>query len=385
MGLTAAALLLYLSHMATNPTTQRITAIRKKLMALNVDTFMVSVDANRHYLSGFHAEDGQFDETAGVLLITADALLLATDPRYFEVARREAPDFEVVCYRKGLIKALPEMLQRLGIHRLGFESRRMSHQQVLEMTAQIEAAQLNIELVPLENLVEPLRAVKSEDEVEKTRKALAIAEDAFEALRPRIRPGITEKALAWELEKEIRSRGAEALSFPSIVAAGSNSALPHAVPTDRPVRAGEPLLFDWGARLDGYCSDTSRTVVIGTPDERFRPTFDAVLSAMEKAIAVIKPGVNGKDVDAVAREHIKQAGYDGLFTHSLGHGTGLMVHEGPRLSHLKDEVLAVGMIVTVEPGIYLSEWGGVRLENQVVVRPDGVEVLNRTDPSLWRV
>jgi Xaa-Pro aminopeptidase len=385
LALTAAAFLLYLGQMITAPITQRIAAVRQKLIALEVDTFMVSIDANRHYLSGFHAEDGQFDETAGVLLITADALLLATDPRYVEAARREAPDFEVVCYRKGLIKALPEILKRLETRRLGFESRRLSHQQALQMASQIGEGQLNIELVPLENLVEPIRAVKSEDEVDKTRKALAIAEDAFEAVRPRIRPGITEKALAWELEKEIRSHGAEALSFPSIVAAGPNSALPHAVPTDRPVEAGAPLLFDWGARLDGYCSDTSRTVVVGTPDERFRPIFEAVLTAMQKAIAVIKPGVNGKDVDAVAREHIKQAGYDGLFTHSLGHGTGLMVHEGPRLSHLKDEVLAAGMIVTVEPGIYLSEWGGVRLENQVVVRADGAEVLNRTDPGLWRV
>lgn len=385
LALTAAGLLLYLVHMTTDPITQRITAVRQKLIEIEVDTLMVSIDANRHYLSGFHAEDGQFDETAGVLLITADALLLATDPRYVEAAHREAPDFEAVCYRQGLIKALPDILKRLDTHRLGFESRRMSHQAALQLANQIDEARLDVELVPLESFVEPLRAVKSEDEVAKTRKALAIAEDAFEAMCAHIRPGITEKVLAWELEKEIRGRGAESLSFPSIVAAGPNSALPHAVPTDRPVKAGEPLLFDWGARLDGYCSDTSRTVMVGEPDERFRPIFEAVLTAMQKAIAAIKPGVNGKDVDAVAREHIKQAGYEGLFTHSLGHGTGLMVHEGPRLSHLKDEVLAAGMIVTVEPGIYVSEWGGVRLENQVVIRTHGAEVLNRTDPAIWRV
>lgn len=371
--------------MTSDPINPRISAVRQKMVTLQVDALLVTIEANRHYLSGFHAEDGQFDETAGALIITADALLLATDPRYVEAARREAAGFEVVCYRQGLIKALPEILERLGTRRLGFESRRMSHQQALQLASQIETAALEIELAPLEDIVEPLRAIKSEEEVESTRKALAIAEDAFEAVVARIRPGITEKNLAWELEKEIRSRGAEALSFPSIVAAGANSALPHAVPTDRPVKAGEPILFDWGARLGGYCSDTSRTVVVGEPDERFSPVFEAVLTAMQKAIAAIRPGVNGKDVDGVAREHIKQAGYDGLFTHSLGHGTGLMVHEGPRLSHLKDEILAAGMIVTVEPGIYLSEWGGVRLENQVVVRPDGAEVLNRTDPGLWRV
>ena len=371
--------------MTSDPITQRIRAVRQKMAASQVDTFMVSIDANRHYLSGFHAEDGQFDETAGALLITDEALLLATDPRYVEAAQREAIGFEVVCYRQGLVKALPELLTRLGTRRMGFESRRLSHQQVLQLAEQIETAELAIELVPLEDLVEPLRAVKSEDEVEKTRKALAIAEEAFAAVRPLIRPGITEKALAWELEKEMRGRGADALSFPSIVAAGPNSALPHAAPTDRPVQAGEPVLFDWGARLDGYCSDTSRTVVVGAPDERFSPVFQAVLTAMQRAIAAIAPGVNGKAVDAVTREHIKQSGYDGLFTHSLGHGTGLMVHEGPRLSHLKDEILAAGMIVTVEPGIYVSGWGGVRLENQVVIRAEGAEVLNQSDPGDWPV
>jgi Xaa-Pro aminopeptidase len=371
--------------MPTDPIHLRIAAVREKLPEVAVDTLMVSIAANRCYLSGFHAEDGQFDETAGVLLINAQELILATDSRYLDAARREAPAYEAICYREGLVKALPDLLVRLGTRRLGFESRRVSYHDVDRLMDAVNKAQLEIELIPLEELVEPLRVIKSADEVEKTRRALAIAEDAFEALRPRIRPGITEKILAWELEQEIRGRGGDALSFPSIVAAGPNSALPHAVPTDRPVKAGEPILFDWGARLDGYCSDISRTVVVGEPGDRFRPIFETVLAAMEKATAAIQPGVNGKAVDAVAREHINRAGYEGLFGHSLGHGTGLMVHEGPRLSPLKDEILAEGMIVTVEPGIYLLDWGGVRLENQVAIRGEGAEVLNRTDPGAWRV
>jgi Xaa-Pro aminopeptidase len=371
--------------MQTDSIKARIAALRQKLPETGVDTLMVSIAANRHYLSGFRAEDGQFDETAGVLLITADKLRLATDSRYVEAARREAPLFEVTCYRNGLVNALPGLLTDLGTRRLGFESRRVSYRDADRLRAELKTAHAATELVPLEGLIEPLRAIKSEEEIDKTRRALAIAEDAFAAIRAHLRPGVTEKALAWQLEKEVRGRGADALSFPSIVAAGPNSALPHAVPTERPIRSGEPILFDWGARLDGYCSDTSRTLLVGSPDERFTHVFETVRTAMEKAIAAIEPGVNGKAVDAVARDHINQSGYEGRFGHSLGHGTGLMVHEGPRLTPLKEEILAEGMIFTVEPGIYLPDWGGVRLENQVVVRKDGAEVLNRTDPGVWRV
>lgn len=371
--------------MQTDTITKRIAALRAKLPQAEVDTLMVSIAANRHYLSGFHAEDGQFDETAGVLLIDAEKLRLATDSRYLEAARQEAPLYEVFCYRNGLFKALPDLLEKTGCRRLGFESSRVSFRDVDRMKTALTEAGLGIELVPLENIVEPLRVIKSEDEVEKTRRALAIAEDAFEAVCAWIRPGITEKAIAWELEKEIRGRGGEALAFPTIIAAGPNSALPHAVPTERPVQAGEPILFDWGARLEGYCSDTSRTVALGRPNERFDHIFETVLNAQQRAIAAIKPGASGKRVDAVARDAIAAAGYEGLFGHSLGHGTGLMVHEGPSLSPLKDDTLAEGMIVTVEPGIYLPDWGGIRIENQVVVRADGAEILNRTDPGRWQV
>ncbi|MDJ0782738.1 MAG: aminopeptidase P family protein [Desulfosarcinaceae bacterium] len=364
---------------------ERIAALRHKLPAVGVDTFMVSIAANRYYLSGFHAEDGQYDETAGILLIHAEKLLLATDSRYLDAARREAPLYEVVRYRDGLVKALPALLQQIGTRRLGFESSRISYRDGNRLETALAKRPFEIELVPLEALVEPQRAVKSEAEIDQTRQALSIAEEAFEAIRARIQPGVTEKELAWELEKEIRHRGADALSFPCIVAAGANSALPHAVPTTAPIKAGEPILFDWGARLAGYCSDTSRTLVAGTPDDRFHRVFDTVQTALQKAIAAIKPGANGKAVDAVAREYIHQAGFEGRFGHSLGHGTGLMVHEGPRLSPLKEEALAEGMIVTVEPGIYIPGWGGVRLENQVVIRSDGAEVLNRTDPADWRV
>jgi Xaa-Pro aminopeptidase len=174
----------------------------------------------------------------------------------------------------------------------------------------------------------------------------------------------------------MREAGAEGISFPVITAAGPNAALPHAVPGDHQIAEGEPILFDWGARLEGYCSDISRTVVLGKADDTFRKVFSAVFEAQQKAIESIRPGMTGKQVDLVAREHIEQAGFGGKFGHGLGHGTGLAVHEAPRLSPIREDVLEAGMVFTVEPGIYLPEWGGVRLENMVVLREDGPEVLN---------
>jgi len=188
---------------------------------------------------------------------------------------------------------------------------------------------------------------------------------------------MTEKQIAWAMESGIREAGADGISFPVIVAAGPNSALPHAIPTDRPVVRGEPILFDWGAKLNGYCSDISRTVILGEPDDTFLEVFNTVLEAQQLAIGSIRAGVNSKSVDAVARDYIASKGYGDKFGHGLGHGTGLAVHEGPRLSPLKETDLAAGMLVTVEPGIYIPHWGGVRIENQVVVGPDGPTVLNR--------
>jgi Xaa-Pro aminopeptidase len=181
------------------------------------------------------------------------------------------------------------------------------------------------------------------------------------------------------MEKAMREAGAQGLSFPVIVASGPNSALPHAIPTERKLRRGEPILFDWGARLHEYCSDTTRTVIMGRPDDQFKTVFNTVVEARDMAIDAIKAGVSGTQVDRIARDHIEQNGFAGKFGHGLGHGTGLAVHESPRLSPVRDQQLEAGMIVTVEPGIYLPGWGGIRMENQVVVRDTHAQVLN--DPA----
>jgi Xaa-Pro aminopeptidase len=360
---------------------ERIRRIRTRMQTDGVDTFLVLIEENRCYLSGFTGEDTQFDESAGALLITDSARILLTDTRFTLQAEREAPAFEVVTHRKGFAEELPAVLRRLETRRLGFESVRMTCRQYRNIERCLGDAALTVELVPMEDVVEDLRRIKDADEIERLRQALHLAESAFSEFLKELRPGITEREAAWRLEKQLREAGADALSFPVIVASGPNSALPHAIPSDRRIRTGEPVLFDWGARLNGFCSDISRTLIIGEADERFESVYRTVLAAQQQAISAVAPGKNGKEVDAAARETIDATEYKGLFGHGLGHGTGLAVHESPRLSPLKEDILAPGMVFTVEPGIYIPDWGGVRLEQMVVARQNGAEVLNRTDPA----
>jgi len=340
---------------------------------------MVLIDENRRYLSGYTAEDSQFDETAGAVFITDTRLVLATDSRFELQAGKEAMGYEVVCYKKGLPEELPDIMGDLKTKRLGFESIRMSYAQYKKIKETFQTNRIQVELVPTVNLVEKLRSIKEASEIAKIKAAITIAESAFTAFSADLKPGITEKDAAWTLERCLREAGADSIAFPTIVASGPNSASPHAIPGNRKIKEGEPILFDWGARLNGYCSDTSRTFAIGRPDEKFTTVFNTVLAAQSKAIDAIKPGISGKEVDEIARNHIFEMGYKGKFGHGLGHGTGLAVHELPRISPLSDNMLESGMVFTVEPGIYIAGWGGVRIENQVVVRDDGVEVLNHLD------
>lgn len=367
--------------MLTTVIESRLEAFRNDLHAQPFDTLMVLVAENRHYLSGYSAEDGQYDETAGVLLVSRDRAIIVTDSRYDLQATREAPLYEVIRYRKGLAAELPDILVSMGTRRLGFESVRMSCRQHQELSKELEKRGLAIELVSSLDLIENRRICKDPSEIDLIRKALSLTESVFVDFIKTVTTGATEKALAWELEKRLRQAGADALSFPSIVASGPNSALPHAVPTDRPVGPGEPILFDFGIRLNGYCSDISRMAYIGEPDETYKNIYGTVLEAQKRAIRAIGPGESTKRVDLEARSHITDMGYGDNFGHGLGHGVGLAIHEAPRLSPLKDSRLAPGMVSTVEPGIYIPEWGGIRLENMVAVTETGVEVLNETDPG----
>ena len=354
----------------------RLEKIRALLAIHKIDTLMVSAEANRFYLSGFAGEDSGFEESAGTLFITRTKLILATDSRFEEQAAIEAPGFERYCYKKGLPREIHHILTLLDTKHLGIEERRISLHQYSEIKKTLTDKGLEIDLVPVDNMVESLRLIKQENEIEATRKALYLAETVFQTVLQTLSCQMTEKQAAWALEKGMREAGAEKLSFPVIAASGPNSALPHAIPGDRMINENEPLLFDWGAMLYGYCSDVSRTVILGRGNDQYKKIYQIVLGAQQKAIAAIRPGIKAKDVDKIARRHIDETEFKGTFGHSLGHGTGLVVHEEPRLSPLCDTLLQPGMIVTVEPGIYIAGWGGIRIENQVVVTENGCDVLN---------
>ncbi|MCG8471711.1 MAG: Xaa-Pro peptidase family protein [Desulfobacterales bacterium] len=356
----------------------RLKAIESTLEENQFDGCLIMQEENRRYLSGFTGEDNSVDESAGALIIGPKGCILATDSRFELHATHEAPLFDVHVYKEGLHKDLPELLEKVGATRVAFEENRLSvgrHSLLIqEMTKKNSPAKL----IPHTDMTAPMRAIKTSGEIKVMRQALAIAEEAFLAVKKCIKEGQTERQIAWQMEKEMRTRGADGLSFPTIVATGPNAALPHAVPGDRTVSAGEPVLIDWGARYNGYCSDSTRTLIIGKPDEMFKKVFDTLYEAQALAINAIREGVSGKAVDTVAREFIHKV-FPDAFGHGLGHGVGLEVHEAPRLSPLRDDTLKAGMVVTVEPGIYVADWGGMRLENMVLVTETGAEVLNTLD------
>lgn len=358
-------------------TKRRLAALRARLQDQVFDTFMVLQAENRRYLSGFAAEDAQFDESSGALFITAGRQLLATDSRYEIQAHTEAPDFEIYQYKEGMAQSLPEILKTLHAERLGFESVRLSYLQFQKFEEHLKKEAPSVSLFPTDGIVEDLRMIKEPEELEAIRRSVAVCESVFETIFNELSRGISEKELAWAMEKGLRERGAESTAFPPIVASGPNVALPHAVPTDRAVGEGEPILFDWGARMNGYCSDMSRTVVLGRPDSTFKTVYQVVRDAQSMAIEAIKPGMSTQAVDKIARDYIAAKGFGDHFGHGLGHGVGLATHEKPHLSPIRPMNLEVGMVTTVEPGIYIPGWGGVRLENMVVVEPQGAIVLNK--------
>jgi len=248
----------------------------------------------------------------------------------------------------------------------------------------IEDSGLPAELVATENLVEGLRAVKDEQELAIIAEAVRIVDDAFAKLRETIRLGMTERDVAWRLEQLVREEGAEALSFPTIIASGPNAAKPHHGVSDRKIQAGEPIVCDFGAKYEGYCSDITRTICIGQPDAKFNEIYELVLKAQLTAEQRILPGIEARVGDQYARDVISQAGYGEQFGHGLGHGVGLQVHEAPTMGPSGELKLAPAMTVTVEPGVYLPEWGGVRIEDICFVRHNGLEVVNRAskDPRV---
>lgn len=349
--------------------TSRIDRLRQKLAEQKLDAILISQAENRRYLSGFTG-------TSGILVISQRAAVLATDFRYTEQAEEQAADFEVLRIEGDFKTWLPELMGRLGVKRLGFEATVVTfaeYQRFKEAAAEVAGLGLS----PTKDLVEDLRADKDREELRKIEAVVAITDEAFESVRKRMRPGMTEKQVAWELERALRDFGADGICFDVIVGSGPNAALPHAACSDRPIQASEPIVIDVGGKWAGYSADLSRTVCLGEPSETFNKVYDIVLGAQLTAIATISNGMTGEEADGLARVVIEQAGYGDAFGHGLGHGVGLAVHELPRLGKHSTDVLRPGMVFTIEPGIYLKGWGGVRIEDVVVLQETGVRTLTK--------
>ena len=357
----------------------RLERFRQALEEQQLDALIVTNGLNRRYLSGFTG-------SAGTLLITSDHALLISDFRYETQAKIEAPNYEfrLVNSEAAIAEALPGWVREFGLARLGFEASTVSVAQLSTWRKELATAETQVDLVETEGLVEQLRRVKDPAEIALLRRAVAIGDEAFAAIRATLRPTMREREVAWELEKAMRERGAEGLAFDIIVAGGDNGSRPHARAGDAELGVGRPIVMDFGARVDGYHGDMTRTLILGEADEQFWTIYNIVLEAQQKAEAAIQAGMTGPAADALARDHITAAGYGEAFGHGLGHGVGLAIHEEPRLSHLRQNALPAGAVVSVEPGIYLPGWGGVRIEDLVIITETGVEVLTQSskDPVI---
>ena len=355
---------------------RRLAALLDGLTAAHVDGLLVTSLANVRYLTGFSG-------SSALLLVSQREALLITDFRYQTQAAEEVGDSaRVLIEAQSLWAGLWQQLaQQPGVQVLGFESAHLLHrdfQRLMEAGARWQWR-------PTIDLVETLRERKDPEEVRLIERAANVAIRALERTLAEVRVGMTELQVAGVLERALRDEGSEGFPFPSIVASGSRSALPHARATSARVREGDLLLLDFGAEVEGYCADITRTVVVGRASAEQREIYDVVRRANEQASRSIRAGMTGRDADAIARGYIEQRGYGDLFGHGLGHGVGLEVHEAPRLSRTADGALAEGAVVTIEPGVYRPGWGGVRIEDDVVLDAAGPRILTKFTRELIEI
>jgi Xaa-Pro aminopeptidase len=348
----------------------RVDRLRSLLEERGLDAALISNPQNRRYLSGFTG-------SAGYLLISADNAIIATDFRYYEQSATQAPDFRLHKTVAGE-PWMTTLFAGLGGKTVAFEAADMTvatHKQFRKAIADLSEGD-RPELAPTTNLVESLRIIKEPEEVEALQRAVDLGDAAFEHVAQRLEPGWTEKQVAWEIEKYIREHGGDGLSFDTIVAAGPWGAMPHAYPRDRAINKGEGVVIDMGCDVGGYMSDLTRTVFVGKPDDQFKKIYDIVLTAQLTAEEMVQAGMTGGETHMIAHRIIDEAGYGETFGHGLGHGIGLQVHEAPRVSRTSDDELRDGMVFTIEPGIYVTGWGGVRIEDMVVLENGKARVMS---------
>jgi Xaa-Pro aminopeptidase len=346
----------------------RIDNLRTRFDTLEVDGLFVYQPENRKYLSAF-------DGTTGYVLVTAADAVLATDFRYVEQAEVQVEGCRVQRIDGPVKNWFPGLVADANVSRLGIESGHVTLADFERFKAALDAAGVKTELVPVADAMENLRLVKDADEIRLIEAAARLTDEALTRVGEKyLRPGVSERRLAWELEKYIREAGAE-LAFPTIVAGGPAAARPHAQPTDRLMEPNEPVVIDMGAKLSGYCGDLTRTFWLGDIDTRFVELYRIVQLAQRAAIEGIVSGMAGAEADKLARDVIVEAGYGENFGHSLGHGLGMAVHENPRLGQNSPDTLADGMVFTIEPGIYITGWGGIRIEDDAVLENGKIRLL----------
>ncbi len=351
---------------------KRIAQLQEKIKEQELDGIIINNPSNRFYVSGFTG-------SAGTVFITEEIAFLITDFRYTEQAGEQALHLEIIEHGSQKVDTLAEILRQQKVKKAGFEA---DFETYATVEQQFRGKINDVEWVPVQNMVEDLREIKSPVEVQNLQKAVELADQALEHIQGFIRPGITEREVSLELEFFLRKKGAKGSSFDIIVASGPRGSLPHGIASEKEIKEGELVVIDMGARLAGYASDVTRTYPVGLVDDKGREVYNTVLEAQLAAIEGIKPGMTGKEADQLAREVIAGRGYGDNFGHGLGHGIGIDVHESPRLSPISTSTLEKGMVFTVEPGIYLPGWGGVRIEDIVIMEEKGVRILTGANKEL---
>ncbi len=348
----------------------KLAKVRSLFDDKGIDGLLVTSSYNRFYMTGFTG-------SSGVALISKEKAVFITDFRYIEQAMKQAPAFEIIKHTSLITSEIAAQVKKLGITKLGFEQNHVTFSQYAGYQKEIQ-----VDLVPVSDVVEKLRLIKSPAEIKILKEAAQIADATFEHILNFLRPGLTEIEVSNELEFFMRKQGATSSSFDIIVASGARSALPHGVATDKVIEKGDFVTMDFGALYNGYISDITRTVAVGEPSAELKNIYEIVREAQQHGMDHIKPGLTGKEADALTRDIITGKGYGEYFGHSTGHGIGVEVHEGPFLSSKSEIVLEPNMAVTVEPGIYLPGVGGVRIEDDTIITDTGNESLTHSTKDL---
>ncbi|MDD3225463.1 MAG: Xaa-Pro peptidase family protein [Clostridium sp.] len=349
---------------------ERIEKLRAVMASKNLDCVLLVGDSNRNYLSGFTGDES-------FSIITKDNAIFITDSRFTQQAKEQVKDYEIIQYNRPFSIFFGETIKKLNVKNVGFEEDVISYAFYDELSKAV-----SVELIPMRGIVEEIRVIKDKNEVQTIKQAAGIADKAFAHMLDFIKEGKTEREVGLELEFTMKKMGARDLSFPSIVASGVRSCLPHGQATEKILKKGDFLTLDFGCIFNDYCSDMTRTVVIGEASDKMKEIYNVVLKAQENAIKVIKPGIKTCIVDAAARDYIIEKGYGKYFGHSVGHGVGRQIHERPILGPKSTTVLKSGMIVTDEPGIYIPDFGGVRIEDLILVTDTGCEVLSKSPKNM---